>query len=337
VTLSKGKLKGLTALSTDRGIIAALAIDQRSALRKLFAKASGRPAEEIPAELLINFKTHVSRILTPHASAILLDPEFGLPAAAARAPKTGLLLAYEQTGYEKSVPGRLPRLLDGFSAAKIRSLGADAIKVLLYYSPFSAPAVNSQKSVWVERVGQECLAADVPFFLELVSYDDEMDEKGREFARIKPDVVVRSVQEFCKPRYAVDVIKIGVPVNMNFVQSTQFANGQSLYTRQEAAALFRRASDACSLPFIYLSEGVSNETFADALALAAESGSEFSGVLCGRATWQDAVSVFVQHGEAALDSWLNDQGVKNIQNVNACLAPARPWHAKRSARSERTA
>jgi tagatose 1,6-diphosphate aldolase len=336
VTLSPGKQKGLAALSSDRGIIAALAIDQRSALRNLFAKASGRPAEGIAADLLINFKTHVSRILTPHASAILLDPEFGLPAGAARAPKAGLLLAYEQTGYDKSIPGRLPRLLDGFSAAKLHALGADAIKVLLYYSPFSAAAINSQKSAWVERIGQECLAADVPFFLELVSYHDDMDEKGPEFARIKPDIVVRSVEEFCKAGYAVDVIKIGVPVNMNFVESARISSLQSLYTREEAAVHFRRASDACSLPFIYLSEGVSNETFAAALALAAESGSEFSGVLCGRATWQDGVSIFVRSGEAALDAWLRDQGVKNIQNVNACLIAARPWHAKRAAPSERT-
>jgi len=337
VKLSPGKQKGLAALTTDRGIIAALAIDQRSALRKLFAKASGQPAEEVPADLLANFKSHVSRILTPHASAILLDPEFGLPAAAARAPEAGLLLAYEQTGYDKAIPGRLPGLLDGFSAAKLRALGADAIKVLLYYSPFSAPAINSQKYSCVERVGEECSVADVPFFLELVSYHDDMDEKGSEFARIKPDVVTRSVEEFCNPRYAVDVIKVGVPVNMSFVQSARIAKDKALYTRQEAAAHFRRASDACSLPFIYLSEGVSNETFTDALAIAAEAGSEFSGVLCGRATWQDGVSVFVRQGETALDAWLNDQGVKNIQNVNACLAAARPWNSKRSSLSERTA
>ena len=335
MTLSPGKQKSLAALSTDRGIIAALAIDQRSALRKLFAKATGRATDEVSADLLANFKSHVSRILTPHASAILLDPELGLPAAGARAPNAGLLLAYEQTGYDKSIPGRLPRLLGGFSAVKLRALGADAVKILLYYSPFSSSSINAQKFAWVDRIGQECSAADIPFFLELVSYHDDMDEKGPEFARIKPDVVERSVAEFCNPRYAVDVIKVGVPVNMSFVQSAGVATDKSLYTRQEAAAHFRRASDACSLPFIYLSEGVSNETFADALAIAAEAGSEFSGVLCGRATWQDGVAAFVQHGEAALDAWLNDQGVKNIQNVNAGLAAAHPWNAKRSSLSER--
>jgi len=326
--LSPGKQKGLDALSTERGIIAALAIDQRSALRKLFARALGRPAEEISADLLAEFKSHVSRVLTPYASAILLDPEYGLRAASQRHKNSGLLLAYEKTGYDKSIPGRLPSLLDGFSVERLQQAGADAVKVLLYYSPFSATEINAKKYAWVERVGAECLVADIPFFLELVSYHDDMDEKSPDFARIKPDVVTRSVEEFCKPRYAADVLKVGVPVNMNYVDSPALPSSQAIYSRSQAAAYFRRASDASSLPFIYLSEGVSNETFAAALALASESGSAFSGVLCGRATWQDGVSVFVQHGAAALDDWLSQQGVKNIENVNSRLAAAHPWQEK---------
>jgi tagatose 1,6-diphosphate aldolase len=335
VKLSAGKQKGLDALSTDRGIIAALAIDQRSALRKLFAKASGRAADEIPVDLLAEFKSHVSRILTPHASAILLDPEYGLSAASQRHKNSGLLLAYEKTGYDKSIPGRLPSSLDGFTVARLQQSGADAVKVLLYYSPFSTKEINAKKYEWVERVGAECLAADIPFFLEIVSYHDDMDEKGPGFARIKPDVVAGSVEEFSSPRYAVDVFKVGVPVNMNFVESTALPSSQAIYSRSQAAAYFRRASDASPLPFIYLSEGVSNETFADALALAAESGSSFSGVLCGRATWQDGVPVFVHHGAAALEDWLHQQGVQNIKNVNAHLGAAHSWHEKFAAISQR--
>jgi tagatose 1,6-diphosphate aldolase len=335
VKLSAGKQKGLDAISTDRGVIAALAIDQRSALRKLFADASGVAADDVPTDLLVEFKSHVSRILTAHASAILLDPEYGLPAAALRHKDAGLLFSYERTGYDKSVPGRLPSLLERFSAARLQEAGADAIKVLLYYSPFSAAAVNMQKYAWVERVGAECIGIEIPFFLELVSYHDEMDQKSSDFARIKPDIVIRSIVEFCKPRYGVDVLKVGVPVNMNFLESPGLPRSQALYSRVEAAVHFRRASDAASVPFIYLSESVSNEMFADALALAAESGSAFSGVLCGRAIWQQGVSVFVQNGAVALDDWLNGQGVKNIQNVNARLAAARPWRERLTVVSRR--
>ncbi len=335
--LTEGKQQGLKALSTERGIIAALAIDQRSALRKLFASASGRAAADIPGDWLTDYKTHVSKLLTPYASAILLDPEYGLPAAAQRDSLAGLLLAYEKTGYDKSIPGRLPSTLDRFSVARLKQAGANAVKVLLYYSPFSAASINAEKYAWVCRVSDECIAEDIAFFLEIVCYHDEMDEKGPEFARIKPDVVVRSVEEFCKPQYAVDVIKVGVPVNMKFVQSPKVAKEQSLYTREEALGHFRRASDACSLPFIYLSEGVSNELFGEALDLAAAAGSAFSGVLCGRATWQDGVEVFVKHGGDKLDTWLSQQGVKNIENVNARLAAARPWYERAGSLRERTA
>jgi tagatose 1,6-diphosphate aldolase len=152
-----------------------------------------------------------------------------------------------------------------------------------------------------------------------------MDEKSSEFARIKPDVVTRSIEEFCKTGYAVDVLKVGVPVNMNFVESANLSRSQAVYSREEAKSHFKRASQAASLPFIYLSEGVANQTFAEALTLAAEAGSNFSGVLCGRAIWKDGVPVFVQRGAAALDEWLQEHGAKNIQNVNAHLAAARPW------------
>lgn len=326
--LSPGKQSGLQALADERGVIAALAIDQRSALRKLFAKASGRDANEVPAEWLVQFKEKVSQFLTPYASAILLDPGYGLPAASRRSKNAGLLLAYEQSGYDKSVPGRLPRLLNNFTAARLKSSGADAVKVLLYFSPFSDAEINVKKQAWVADVGKECREVDLPFFLEIVSYHDQMDEKSAEFARIKPDVVTLSIEEFCKASYAVDVLKVGVPVNMNFVESASLPCSQAVYSRSEARSHFKRASQAASLPFIYLSEGVANETFAEALTLAAEAGSDFSGVLCGRAIWQDGVPVFVQRGAAALDEWLQEHGLRNIQNVNAHLAAARPWFEK---------
>jgi len=175
--LSAGKRKGLEAVADSNGIIAALAIDQRSALRTLFSRAMGTEAAEVPPENLSQFKEAVSSILTPHASAILLDPEYGLAAAAKRATNAGLLLAYEQTGYDKNVPGRMPRLLDRWSVKRLIEAGANAVKLLLYYSSRSSAETNDNKYAFVEKVGAECVASDVPFFLELVSYGENMDEK----------------------------------------------------------------------------------------------------------------------------------------------------------------
>ena len=322
MTLSPGKRTGLERVSNKEGVIAALAIDQRSALRSLFAKAKGVAAEEIPARMLEEFKEGVSRTLTPHASAILLDPEYGLSATRQRAKNSGLLLAYEQTGYDKTVAGRLPRLLDEWSARRLVDAGADCVKVLLYYSPFSAKSVNDVKHAWVERVGAECEALDAPFFLELVVYHDEIDEKSLQFARLKPETVVGSLKEFSNFRYGVDIFKVGFAVNMAFVGES---SGDFAYTREEAKSHLRRAAAAAEKPFIYLSEGVSNKTFSDALELAAEAGVRYSGVLCGRATWKDGVEIYAKSGMDALEEWLRSVGVENIRRVNEQLRAATSW------------
>ena len=326
-----GKQKGLTAVANSDGIIAALAIDQRSALRSLFARAMSIPAENVPAECLVQFKESVSSALTPHASAILLDPEYGLPAAARRAPGAGLLLAYEQTGYDKNVPGRMPRLLDGWSAQRLVDAGANAVKFLLYYSSRSSATVNDIKHTFVEKIGTECADAAVPFFLELVSFADGMDEKGLDFARIKPEIVSAGITEFSKQKYRVDVLKVGLPVNLSLVAGSPTADGEPLHSRQEAMNFCLQAASCAGVPFIYLSEGVSNATFQFGLELASEANINFSGVLCGRATWKDGVDVFVKKGASALQDWLADEGVRNIESVNRCLVSATPWFNFRNA------
>ena len=329
--ITPGKQKGLKAVSDSRGVIAAAAMDQRGSLKSAIAKEKGIDKKDVPAQMLEEFKTTVTRVLTPHASAILLDPEYGLPAARARASNAGLLLAYENSGYDNTRPGRLPDLLDIWSVRRLVAAGADAIKILLYYTPFDPPEVNDIKHAWVERIGGECTAADVPFFLEFVGYVENGDEKGIEYAKKKPEIVSKSMAEFSKPQYGVDVLKVEVPVNMAFVAGSKSSKGETAtataYTRDQAKEHFRLAATAAKKPFIYLSAGVNNDVFAETLDLAAESGVEFSGVLCGRATWKEGIPVYAKQGAKALEDWLNDQGVKNINNVNSKLTAAKPWYS----------
>jgi len=317
----------MEAVSNARGVIAAAAMDQRGSLQKAIAQGKGVDKKDVTPEMMSEFKEAVTRILTPHASAILLDPEFGLKAAKARSKNAGLLLAYEKTGYDATQPGRLPDLLDHWSVRRLVESGADCIKILLYHSPFDSAKVNETKHAWVERIGAECLALDVPFFLEFICYDDSLDEKGIEFARKKPEMVTGSMAEFTKDRYAVDVMKVEVPVNMAFVGGTRSCKGEAAYSREQAKDLFRKAAAVATKPFIYLSAGVSNETFSETLELAGESGTNFSGVLCGRATWKDGMPVYAKQGLKALEDWLADQGVKNIKNVTDKLAAAKPWYS----------
>src|SRR5579862_9952541 len=240
--ITPGKQKGLNAVADSRGVIAAAAMDQRGSLKSAIAKEKGIDKKDVTAQMLEEFKTAVVKVLTPHASAILLDPEYGLPAAKQRAKNAGLLLAYENSGYDNTKPGRLPDLLDDWSVRRLVAAGADCIKILLYYTPYDPPAINDHKHAWVERIGAECIALDVPFFLELVGYEEGGDEKGIGFARKKPEVVARGMEEFSKPQYAVDVLKVEVPVNMAFVAGTKACKGESAYTRDEAKKYFRSAA-----------------------------------------------------------------------------------------------
>jgi tagatose 1,6-diphosphate aldolase len=323
--ITPGKQKGLEAVSNSRGVIAAAAMDQRGSLRSAIAKDKGVDKKAITDEMMSEFKETVVRVLTPYASAILLDPEFGLKASKERAKGCGLLLAYEKSGYDNTKPGRLPDLLDDYSVRRIVAAGADSVKILLYYTPTEPPQVNEIKHAWVERIGSECQALDVPFFLEFVGYEEGLDEKGIEFARKKPEIVTKSMEEFSKPQYGVDVLKVEVPVNMAFVQGAKSCKGESAYSRDQAKEYFRQAAAVAKKPFIYLSAGVGNDVFAEALELAGESGTNFSGVLCGRATWKDGIPVYAKQGAKALEAWLGEQGIKNIKNVNDRLAAAKPW------------
>jgi tagatose 1,6-diphosphate aldolase len=331
-TITPGKLAGLRALSDHRGVIAAAAMDQRGSLKKSLAKEKG--VAEMPDSALVEFKELVTEVLTRHASAILLDPEFGLPASHRRNGK-GLLLAYEKTGYDAATPGRLPDLLDVWSVRRLKEAGADAIKILLYYTPYERTAINDLKHAWVERIGDECVAHDVPFFLEMVGYDAHGgDEKSIEYAQKKPEIVSGSMAEFGKKQYNVDVLKVEVPIQMEFVSGTKAFKGEEAYTREEALQHFRDAAQMSHKPFIYLSAGVSNPVFIETLELAAESGTTFNGVLCGRATWKDGIAVYAKQGAKAFEDWLNTKGVENISNVNKALKHAHSWFSKLGVHAE---
>ncbi len=326
VTMTRGKFNGINACANERGVIAAAAMDQRGSLKKAIAKARGEGGTATNEDLTL-FKTAVTKVLTRHASAILMDPEYGLPALQHKAPNAGVLMSYEKTGYDATIKGRLPDLLDTWSVYSLIQAGADAIKILIYYNPFDDADILARKHAFLERVGAECKGLDVPFFLEPLAYDDNIgDEKSFEFAKVKPKYVAAYMEELSKPQYGVDVLKVEVPINMKFVSGTKAFGGQEAYTRAEALKLFREASDAATKPFIYLSAGVTDEVFRESLEMAAEAGSRFAGVLCGRATWQDGIPVYAREGYDALEAWLNDRGVQNIMALNEVLDKgAKAW------------
>lgn len=312
---TQNKTAAISQLSNEQGVISALAFDQRGALKRMMAKyQTGEPTVEQIEQL----KVLVAEELTQYASSILLDPEYGLPATEARNKNCGLLLAYEKTGYDVNAKGRLPDCLVEWSAKRLKEQGADAVKFLLYYDVDDEEQINIQKQAYIERIGSECAAEDIPFFLEVLSYDDNIADNGSvEFAKVKPRKVNEAMKLFSEPRFNVDVLKVEVPVNMKYVEG--FADGEVVYTKEEAAQHFRDQEAATNLPYIYLSAGVSAELFQETLKFAHEAGAKFNGVLCGRATWAGAVQVYIEQGEAAAREWLRTTGFKNIDDLNKVL------------------
>jgi tagatose 1,6-diphosphate aldolase len=325
--ISMTKTNRLNTIATPEGVIAALAIDQRRSLRQMIAKAAGKAAEAISDEQLSTFKAAVVSVLSRYTSAVLLDPEYGLEAAHRKARGAGLLLAYESDGYENPRPHRMLALLPGASVTQLRDQGADAIKILLSWTPEDDARANDEKRALVAAIGEECEAANMPFLLEPVVYDPAGSApRSLEFAKRKPHLVVRTMEEFSKPVYKVDILKVEYPVIAAFVEGSPVYKGEKAQSHQEALDWFRAADSAASRPYIYLSAGAEIAEFLASLEMAASANSAFSGVLCGRAMWQDGIPAYAQRGESALNEWLETEGVHNAKRIASCLKAATPWH-----------
>lgn len=314
-TLTDHKKSCMEKLSSQEGFISALAFDQRGALKRLMAQYQDEEPSATQMEIL---KTLVAEELTPFASSMLLDPEYGLPAIKKIDSQAGLLLAYEKTGYDTTSTKRLPDCLDVWSAKRLKEAGADAVKFLLYYDVDSSDEVNQQKQAYIERIGAECVAEDLPFYLEILVYDEKTpDTNSPEYAKIKPGKVIGAMKTFSDPRFHIDVLKVEVPVNMHYVEG--FTSEQVVYTRDQALTYFLEQSQATQLPFIFLSAGVSAQLFQETLRFAKEAGSTFNGVLCGRATWAGSVKAYIEGGEDAARDWLRTEGRQNIESLNLVL------------------
>lgn len=324
-SISAAVAKHLANLSTKDGVISALAIDQRGSLKKMLAEAANKPADETT---IVDFKKAVSSELTPYASSILTDPEYGLPATKVRDKNCGLLLSYEKTGYDTSEPGRMPDLIANQSGLRIKNEGGDAIKFLVYYDPDEGEEINDNKKAFVERVGAEAKANELPFFLELLTYDSRIeDTKSAEFAKVKANKVLQTMKEFSQPQYEVTVLKVEIPFNIKFVEGFN-GNNNVVYTQEQAKDLLKKQSEITDLPYIFLSAGVTSEEFIAEIKMAEEVGAKFNGVLCGRATWKPAIKPFASEGEEVGRKWLATQGKENIENLNKALKGAKSWRDK---------
>lgn len=323
--LTPGKKEGLKSISDNNNIIIATAMDQRGSLSKMIKSFNENISYEIG---LSDFKEGISEVLGNQSSSLLLDPEYGWKAADKLNKHVGLIMAYEKTGYDSSEEGRLPNLVDYYSVQDLVSKGASALKLLVYYDINEKEEYNLIKKAFIKRVGDECKQNDLLFILEPVSYSAEgLGSKSSEFAEKKPAVVKYFMTEFSKKEYGIDLLKVEVPVSIfNIEGYNQYENYEPVFSKEEAADYYRTCSDESLLPFIYLSGGVTNEQFIETLQFAKESGSKFSGSLCGRAIWKDGVELFATEGKNEFYQWLESTASDNLSKVKKVIhESATPW------------
>jgi len=304
--MSVGKLRGLQQISDDTGRFMMIAMDQRGSLAKMLHPENPKAATYAEMEAV---KLGVTEALAPHASGYLLDPEYGVAPAIhgfALPGRTGLLVALEQSGYEKKGNWRLTTLLDGWSVEKVKRLGASAAKLLLFFNPDAPREIVDHQIKVVKTVADECRRLDLAFVCEPMSYPVEKTEE--EFAHHKAETIIRTAEVLTPLGF--DVLKAEFPGD-----PTATPDPDELRKNCE------RLSRTTKVPWVVLSAGADFDVFQKLVDLACRGGA--SGFLAGRAIWKDAFK------ETSLEkqlAYVRTQGVRNFQAL-ADLAHhhARPW------------
>jgi tagatose-1,6-bisphosphate aldolase len=298
-TLTPGRWRGLLSSSTAERVFTILAFDQRASYQKML-----NPSATFADAAAI--KVEVIAALSQHASAVLLDPDYGMGAAAGMA-RGGLLMSLEKSGYTGDSTYRGIDFDPNWTIAKIKHIGANAIKLLAYYHPFSGALAEEIEGV-VAGVIAECREHDIPVFLEPMSYslDKAISKDSATFAATKAEVVVETAKRLgaLKP----DVLKLEYPIDPHYENDAN-----------EARAACEAISAACDVPWVLLSAGVNFDVFAPQVEIAVAAGA--SGYLAGRAIWKECVTM----PPAERAAFIAGTATTRTQQLNEIAARARPW------------
>lgn len=293
-TLTIGKLRGLQKCISPRGTFTCLAIDHRQNLRRALSPSDSSTVTDLQ---LSRFKLDVTQALADISTAVLLDPEVSAAQAVAGGvvPKqVGLVVAVESTGYTGDSNARHASILTGWSVEKAKRMGADAIKLLVYYHPDSSTAGEIES--FVEQVANDCRKYDLAIMLEPLSYP--LDPAAKKLASDEKRYVVTESARRLTP-LGVDVLKAEFPLDTADPDETHWA------------AACTGISSASVTPWILLSAAVAFEIFVRQITVACKAGA--SGIAVGRAVWQEAVSL---DGEARL-AFLHTIGRERLSRLTA--------------------
>jgi len=301
-------------MSNERGCLSMCALDHRGSLQKMLKEGLGI---EPGYQDMVDFKFDVCRALSPHCSAILLDPVYGAAQAITSrvfAGKAGLLVSLEETGYEGNSEARLSRALAGWSADKVRRMGADGAKLLLYYRP--DVSVAERQRALVSELAERCNEQELAFVVEPVGYAVGQESSGGRYAQVKPEVVIKTAEELTP--LGIDILKAEFPVDAKVEKD-----------ESRMLEFCKRLDGASKVPWIILSGGVDFRFFVRQVEIACRAGA--SGFLGGRALWQEATSMASREQR---QEFFQTTVVDRLRVLMAIAdAYATPWHKRSEAPS----
>ncbi len=314
MTLTPGKLWGLRRMADAQGRFKMTAVDQRPPIKNPIAAYHG--TAEAPWEDVARFKTLLVQTLQGASTAMLLDPHYAIPMGLdALSPTKGLIVTLEDSLFQDTPGGRLSAEIDDWSVGKIKRMGGDAVKVLAWYRPDASAEVCQAQQDFTKAIGAACAKYDIPFLFELLVYplagDADQTKDYVEMTGKRADDVLRSVEEFAKPDYGVDVFKLESPVN------AADADGSAA-----VQAVFDEMGRLADRPWVMLSAGAGKPEFKAILEHAYHAGA--SGYLAGRAIWLEAFGAYPDWG--AIEAGLRGGSVDYMNDLNALTdAAATPW------------
>jgi tagatose 1,6-diphosphate aldolase len=283
---SHGKRWGLRRLANAGGRFAMLAVDQRPPIAQIVAQARAIDPAAVTFADMCMVKRLLVEELAPHASAVLMDPNFAYPAAIDVLPAArGLILTLEEHRFDETPRGRRTRSIPDWSVEKIKRIGADAVKVLAWYRPDTASDIREHQRSYVREVGRACAAFDIPFVLELLVYPFSgtagHSSAYEEDPAKHPRRVLESIRAFSGDEYRVDLFKLESPVPAKALPGDD---------RLEIQSLFDEMGRIAGRPWVMLSAAAPKDVFERVLRYAYRAGA--GGFLAGRSVWRDALVAY---------------------------------------------
>lgn len=287
-SLKLGKMRGLQRMSNEAGHFTTIALDQRPPIAQMLAARLGVSPAQVRFQDMLAAKRLLVQTLGPHASAMLLDPNYALPAALASLPsRTGLVVTLEDHRFRDTPGGRLSHSIADWSVEKIKRAGADGVKVLAWYRPDASEQVRDHQQAYVRTLGEECRRHDIAFVLELLTYP--IQGQAQTAAQHQgPQHVIDSLLEFAKPEYGVDLFKLESPR-----PGASLPEPDGTGAHRDTQDCFNEMGRICreaGVPWVMLSAGVTPAQFLRVMHYAYAAGAH--GFLAGRTIWASALQQY---------------------------------------------